>query len=162
MRHVKSALVHPSSLKKFFSRFKKADFKPRAILAYPHVRMLNKCHLLLEPRRCRWQMYPIRSLSVSWIIWLAQHDPKKAFASNQVDHFCQNIWQQHWTGVKNILANLKGTNNNGLYFVSISGNSGGIQVELVGYVYSDFTGDLDSCRSASGCLFWWQWPRFMM
>ncbi len=34
--------VHSSSFTNFLSRFKKTDFKPRAILAYPHVRMLKK------------------------------------------------------------------------------------------------------------------------
>jgi hypothetical protein len=57
-----------------------------------------------------------------------------------------NPGKEHWQAVKWILRYLRGTTNNCLEFCRSKGN-------VVGFVDSNYTGDLDKKRSSTGYMF---------
>jgi len=73
--------------------------------------------------------------------------PDIAFAESNVAKFSANPTKRHWTGVKRILRYLKGTSDLGLHYTSNDVDN------LVGYLDSDWAGDLDGRKSTSGYLF---------
>lgn len=72
-----------------------------------------------------------------------------AHAVSVVSRYMANPGRLHWRAVKWILRYLRGTSGMGLVFdgASPSGNS------VVGFVDSDYAGDLDKRRSLTGYLF---------
>ena len=75
--------------------------------------------------------------------------PDISHAVSVVSRFMANPGYEHWRAVQWIMRNLKGTMEFGLLY-------GGLKQEghkLVGYVDSDFAGDLDKMRSQTGFLF---------
>jgi len=57
-----------------------------------------------------------------------------------------NLRKEHWRVVKWIMRYLKGSSDMTLCY-------GGMNVQLLGYVDSDFTSDVDSRRSTTGSIF---------
>jgi hypothetical protein len=152
-RDSKTRKIYISSstfIEKILNRFNMADCKPRAIPADPHVRLSKEMSPSSEAEKMAMAEVPYQE-AIGCLNYLTHVTrPDIAFAVNQVARYCQNPGPQHWAGVKNILAYLKATIHYGLCF---GGSSGSSQFQLVGYVDSDFAGDLDSCRSTSGYLF---------
>ncbi|KAH9678410.1 hypothetical protein KPL71_025698 [Citrus sinensis] len=75
--------------------------------------------------------------------------PDISHAVSVVSRFMANPGYEHWRAVQWIMRNLKGTMEFGLLY-------GGLKQEghkLVGYVDSDFAGDLDKMRSQTGFIF---------
>ncbi|KAK8934286.1 hypothetical protein KSP39_PZI015019 [Platanthera zijinensis] len=75
--------------------------------------------------------------------------PDIAHAVGVVSRFMHNPGRSHWNAVKWILRYLKGTVDTGLMFERQSS----VANLCVGYVDSDFAGDIDRRRSTSGYLF---------
>ena len=75
--------------------------------------------------------------------------PDIAFAVTQISRHCQKPGPQHWAAAKHVLANVKGTAQYGLCFLGSSGSSGSSHFGLIGWIESDFAGDLDFFRPTS-------------
>jgi hypothetical protein len=73
--------------------------------------------------------------------------PDIAFLLSQASQFCENPGKGHWNGVKMILAYLTGTSHFGLLF------DGNKEEKLIGYLDSDYAGNIDNRRLVSGLLF---------
>jgi len=72
--------------------------------------------------------------------------PDIAQAVRVVSRYMSNPGKEHCRALKWILRYLKGNSDMVLCF-------GGMDVQLVGYVGSDFAGDVDSQRSTTGYVF---------
>jgi hypothetical protein len=55
--------------------------------------------------------------------------------------------ESHWNAAKAVLGYLKGTLDYGIKYTDAS------DVELIGYSYSNWAGNLDDRRSTTGCVF---------
>ncbi|CAJ2663689.1 unnamed protein product [Trifolium pratense] len=74
--------------------------------------------------------------------------PDLAQAVSQVCKFMSKPGKHHWEAVKWIFRYLKGTTGHGIMFSSEKGNP-----SVVGYVDSDYAGDMDDRRSTTGYVF---------
>ncbi|KAH9686485.1 Integrase catalytic domain-containing protein [Citrus sinensis] len=72
-----------------------------------------------------------------------------AYVVSLVSRFMSDPGKEHWDAVKWIMRYLRGTPDHGLMY----GRSKQDENSIVGYVDSDFAGDLDGRKSISGCLF---------
>ncbi|KAH9801638.1 hypothetical protein KPL71_001098 [Citrus sinensis] len=72
-----------------------------------------------------------------------------AYAVSLVSRFMSDPGKEHWDAVKWIMRYLRGTPDHGLLY----GRSKQDEKSIVGYVDSDFAGDLDGRKSISGYLF---------
>jgi hypothetical protein len=75
--------------------------------------------------------------------------PDLAHAVSVVSRFMHNPGKEHWNAVKWILRYLKGTTDFGLLFDKNSVKTN----DVIGFVDSDYAGDLDKRRSISGYIF---------
>nr|GEV94323.1 retrotransposon protein, putative, Ty1-copia subclass [Tanacetum cinerariifolium] len=75
--------------------------------------------------------------------------PDLAHAVSVVSRYMHNPGKMHWEAVKCILRYLKGTSNIGLSFEKGRASPNGV----VGYVDSDYAGDLDARKSLSSYIF---------
>nr|GEW92020.1 retrovirus-related Pol polyprotein from transposon TNT 1-94 [Tanacetum cinerariifolium] len=75
--------------------------------------------------------------------------PDLAHAVSVVSRYMHNPGKMHWEAVKCILRYLKGTSNIGLSFKKSCASPNGV----VGYVDSDYAGDLDARKSLSSYIF---------
>ena len=66
-----------------------------------------------------------------------------------VSRYMANLGKKHWKAVKWVLRYLRGTNSIGLKYWA--GKETGAQI--LGYVDSDYLGDLDTRRSLTGYIF---------
>ena len=76
--------------------------------------------------------------------------PNIALAAGIVSTFMHNPGGEHWNAAKWILRYLQGTKDKGICFERCDE---GIDKFSVGYVDSDFAGDLDKRRSTIGYMF---------
>ncbi|PKA49512.1 Retrovirus-related Pol polyprotein from transposon TNT 1-94 [Apostasia shenzhenica] len=74
--------------------------------------------------------------------------PDLSHAVSVVSRYMANPRKEHWNALKWILCYLKGTSDCGLLFEKNSDSD-----LLVGYVDSDYAGDLDKRRSTTGFIF---------
>jgi hypothetical protein len=74
--------------------------------------------------------------------------PDLAQAVSQVCKFMSKPGKHHWEAVKWIFRYLKGTTGHGIMFSSEKGDP-----SVVGYVDSDYAGDMDDMRSTTGYVF---------
>ncbi|KAG8501668.1 hypothetical protein CXB51_004714 [Gossypium anomalum] len=72
--------------------------------------------------------------------------PDLSYAANAVSRYMANPGKEHWKAVQWILRYLRGTTNVCLQF-------GRTEDGVIGYVDTDFTGDLDRRRSLTGYIF---------
>jgi hypothetical protein len=75
--------------------------------------------------------------------------PDLAYAVSMVSRYMHNPGKNHWSAVKWIFRYLKGTSGIGLVFDRRQATTD----DVVGYVDSDYGGDLDRRRSLSGYIF---------
>jgi len=74
--------------------------------------------------------------------------PDLAHVVSQVSKYMSKLGRQHWEAVKWIFRYLRGTVGHGIVF----GNQQGDPL-IIGYVDSDYAGDLDNRRSTTGYVF---------
>jgi Reverse transcriptase (RNA-dependent DNA polymerase) len=77
--------------------------------------------------------------------------PDIAHAVNVVSKFSKNPGQVHWMAIKRILRYLKGTINQPLVFIGKDALLDG-QLNVSVFSDADWAGDVDDCRSTSGCV----------
>ena len=66
---------------------------------------------------------------------------------SSVARFCSKPTKEHWVAVKRTLRYLKGTNNYGICY------NGDTEGEVVGFLDSDWAGDISDRKSTSGFVF---------
>lgn len=76
--------------------------------------------------------------------------PDVAYAIGVVSRYIGNPGKNHWEAVKWILKYLNGTENLGIMYEGLNEDLTG---KVLGYVDSDFAGDLDKRRSITGFVF---------
>ena len=75
--------------------------------------------------------------------------PDIAYSVGLVSRFMGNPGKTHWNAAKWTLRYLKRTSESGILF----GGNNGVTSKIIGYVDSDFVGDLDKRRSTTGFVF---------
>ncbi|KAH9657298.1 Integrase catalytic domain-containing protein [Citrus sinensis] len=75
--------------------------------------------------------------------------PNIAYSVGLVSRFMGNPGKSHWDAAKWTLRYLKGTSESNILF----GGDEGVTSKIIGYVDSDFAGDLDKRRSTTGFVF---------
>ncbi|KAL5546738.1 hypothetical protein UlMin_006425 [Ulmus minor] len=75
--------------------------------------------------------------------------PDLAYSASLVSRFMSNLGRGHWEAVKWILRYVKGALNVGLLYKRCEGSC----AKLMGYVDTDYAGDLDKRRSLIGYVF---------
>ncbi|CAH9096877.1 unnamed protein product [Cuscuta epithymum] len=75
--------------------------------------------------------------------------PDLAYAVSVVSRYMHNPGKEHWSAVKWILRYLKGASSLGLVF----NRNASVSTDIVGFVDSDYGGDLDRRRSLSSYIF---------
>jgi hypothetical protein len=100
--------------------------------------------------------------------YLAHTQPNLAFSVGYVSRFMQRSTTEHQQAVKRIICYVVGTLDHGLYYPRCPG-----EAHLIGYSDSDHAGDIDTSKSTSGILFffdkclvswqssssrWWPYP----
>ncbi|XP_031256307.1 secreted RxLR effector protein 161-like [Pistacia vera] len=76
--------------------------------------------------------------------------PDIAQAVGVLSRFMSNSSKKHWSAVKRVLRYLHGTSNLALCY---RGMAIGDELDVIGLVYADWGGDLDSMRSTSTYVF---------
>src|ERR1044072_2289768 len=82
--------------------------------------------------------------------------PDLAQAVSQVCKFMSKPGKQHWEAIKWILRYLRGTSDRGIMFSREQ-----TVPSVVGYVDSDYAGDLDDCRSTTGYVYIGGWTHML-
>ena len=72
--------------------------------------------------------------------------PDLSHAVSSINRYMANPGKEHWKAVQWILRYLRGSSRVCLHF-------GRCRDRVIGYVDSDFAGDLDKRRSLTGCVF---------
>lgn len=143
-------LSQKSYLEKVVEKFGMQYAKPVSVPLAPHF----KLSALLSPQSDeevqRMSRVPYSSAVGSMMYAMVCTRPDIAQAVSVVSRYMGNPGEEHWQAVKWILRYLKGTTNLGLVFDSSEGSSRG---GVIGYVDSDYAGDLDKRRSISGYIF---------
>lgn len=73
--------------------------------------------------------------------------PDISYAVGMVSRFMQEPHELHWKAAKRILHYIQGTHNYGIQYAA------GIDIDLVGYMDSDWAGDSQDRKSTSGYCF---------
>jgi hypothetical protein len=80
--------------------------------------------------------------------YLAHTRPDLAFSVGYVSRFMQRLTTKHQQAVKTIIRYIAGTLDHGLYYPRCPG-----EAHLIRYRDNDHTGDIDTRKSTSGILF---------
>jgi len=145
----KLILSQKNYIKRVLQRFNMDNSKPMSIPLASHFR--------LSPDRCpqseieRKQMSHISYSSAvdSLMYAMVCTGRDLSHAVSVVSRYMSNPGKEHWQAVKRVFRYLKGTTHIGLVFDNnkVSHNN------IIGYVDSDYVGDLDKQRSLSGYIF---------
>eukprot|EP01018_Ginkgo_biloba_P015114 Gb_29057 [translate_table: standard] len=94
---------------------------------------------------------PYESIVGSMMYAMVYTRPDIAHAVGVMSRYMSNLGKEHWTFVKRIFRNLRGTSN---FRICYQGRpSQNITIYVQGFVDVDWVGDLDCQRSTSGYVF---------
>src|SRR5438128_187317 len=85
---------------------------------------------------------------VGGLRYLVHTRPNIAFAMGFVSRFMERPTKEHMAAVKRILRYLVGTINYSCFY-----GRNAAEARLIGYNDSDLAGDIDTCKSTSGAIF---------
>ena len=116
----------------------------------------NPCTVLMEPRfkLSKDSSAPATDATlyrsiVGSLRYLTHTRPDISFAVGYVSRFMEAPTTEHFAAVKRILRYLAGTLSYGLHYKKGEEKK---NTKLVGYTDSDMAGDIDTCKSTSGCI----------
>jgi hypothetical protein len=133
-------------IEKILRRFNMQDAKPVSTLLAPHFKLsLDLCPTSDEDIKYMSRV-PYSSAVGSLMYAMVYSRPDLAHAMSVVSRYMTNPSKEHWNAVQWIFRYLRGTSNVCLRF-------GKSTPGLVGYVDSDYAGDLDTWRSLTGYFF---------
>jgi len=146
-RSAKVSLIQKGYLQKVFQRFNiDGDTKSVSTPLAPHY----KLKATMFPTTIEEREYMTRVLytcAVGSLMYAMMYTrPDLSQAVSIISKYIHDLGKGHWEAVKWVLRYIKGTINVGLVFEK---DSTGKQ-ECIGYVDSDYAGDLDKRRSTTG------------
>lgn len=143
-RESKSLIIHQSSYtRKIIEKFGMANAKTLSVPADPHVMLAP-----YQDGEERSSNVPYREAVGSLVFLAAVSRPDITYAVNSVSKFVNNHKIEHWQAVKRIFAYLSGTVDYGIKY-----ESGGSELELIGFSDADYAGDVETRRSRTGYVF---------
>jgi len=140
-------------LSNVLKRFDMWDCKPVSTPECPSVKLsLNDCPASEDDKKEMCDV-PYMEAVGSLLYAAIGTRPDIAHAVNVVSKFTRNPGKAHWLAIKRILRYLKGTVslNQSLVFVAKDALING-QLNISVFSDADWAGDVDDCRSTSGCV----------
>ncbi|KAL3821238.1 hypothetical protein ACJIZ3_007143 [Penstemon smallii] len=116
----------------------------------PHFKLSADLSPSNDEERKYMAQVPYASLIGSLMYAMVCTRPDISQAVSMVSRYMHNPGKKHWEAAKWVLRYIKGTQNLGLRFEM---NREEVGKFLIGYVDSDYAGDLDKRRSTTGYLF---------
>ncbi|KAH9705095.1 hypothetical protein KPL70_011743 [Citrus sinensis] len=149
-RHAKTLfLTQTGYLKMVVNRFGMVNSKPVTIPVAAHFK-LSKQHAPQEEADIdHMRKIPYSSAVGSIMYAMVCTRPDVAYGIGLVSMFMGNPGKEHWEAVKWLLRYLRGTKGHGVMFGQVNNASS----KVLGYVDSNFAGDLDKRRSVTGLVF---------
>lgn len=149
-KKVKVCLSQKAYLKKVLQKFGICEgTKSVSTPLDPHFKLSSDMSPTTEEEREYMAQVPYASVVGSLMYAMVCTRPDISHAVNMISRYMHNPGKGHWQAVKWILRYLYGTVDVGLEFVKEDGNN---QL-FVGYVDSDYAGDLYKRRSTTGYVF---------
>jgi len=139
-------LSQKNYLLKILRRFNMQDCKPSSTPLPINFKLSPSMSPSSEAERMDMSRVPYASAVGSLMYAMICTRPNIAQAVGVVSKFMANPGGEHWSSVKRILRYIKGTSNVALCF-------GGSRFVFLGYVDSDFAGDIEKRRSTTGYVF---------
>ena len=136
-------------LEKVLDRFNMQNCKPVSTPSAAHYKLSAGCCPTSEEDIESMSHVPYSSAVGSLMYAMVCTRPDLAYAVSVVSRYMHNPGKDHWEAVKWILRYVKGTVGKGLVF----DKSKAATCNVVGFVDSDYAGDLDRRRSTSGYVF---------
>lgn len=143
------SLSQKAYLIRVLERFNMTNCNPRYTPLPSGIVLTNDMSPKNEAERAFMSNKPYRQL-LGALMWAqAATRPDLSFAVNLLARFQSNPGPAHWKAILHVLAYVKGTLD---YQILYSRDLGGA-IKPIGYVDSDYGGDLDTRRSTSGYIF---------
>ena len=136
-------------VERVLDRFNMSDCKPVSTPLTAHFKLSSDLCPQTDEEMERMSHVPYSSAVGSLMYAMVCTRPDLAYAVSSVSRYMHNPGKDHWSAVKWIFRYLKGTSNIGLVFDRSKAATNGV----IGYVDSDYGGDLDRRRSLSGYIF---------
>nr|GEZ44442.1 retrovirus-related Pol polyprotein from transposon TNT 1-94 [Tanacetum cinerariifolium] len=146
---VKLTLSQTDYIPKVLKKFNMSSCKPVPTPLAPHFKLSSHECPKSEEDKEDMSRVPYSSAVGSLMYAMVCTRPNLAHAVSVVSRYMHNPGKMHWEAVKCILRYLKGTSNIGLSFKKGRASPNGV----VGYVDSDYAGDLDARKSLSSYIF---------
>ncbi|KAH9733860.1 Integrase catalytic domain-containing protein [Citrus sinensis] len=142
-------LTQSGYLKRVVSRFGMVNSKPVTTPVAAHFKLSKQQEPEEEVYIDHMKRIPYSSAVGSIMYAMVCTRPDVAYGIGLVSRFMGNPGKEHWEAVKWLLRYLKGTEEYGVVFGQVNNASS----KVLGYVDSDFAGDLDRRRSVTGLVF---------
>nr|GEX69890.1 retrovirus-related Pol polyprotein from transposon TNT 1-94 [Tanacetum cinerariifolium] len=145
----KRTLSQTDYISKVLKKFNIISCKPVPTPLAPHLKLSSHECPKFEEDKEDMSRVPYSSAIGSLMYAMVYTRPDLAHAISVVSRYMHNPGKMHWEAVKCIIRYLKGTSNIGLSFEKGRASPNGV----VGYVDSDYAGDLDARKSLSSHIF---------
>nr|GEW91039.1 hypothetical protein [Tanacetum cinerariifolium] len=145
----KLTLSQTDYISKVLKKFNMSSYKPIPTPLAPHFKLSSRECLNSEEDKEDMSRVLYSSAVGNLMYAMVCTRLDLAYAVSVVSRYMHNPSEMHWEAVKCILRYLKGTNNIGLSFEKGRASPNGV----VGYVDSDYAGDLDARKSLSSYIF---------
>ncbi|GKD38045.1 retrovirus-related pol polyprotein from transposon TNT 1-94 [Tanacetum coccineum] len=139
-------LSQKSYVKKILQRFNMQDCKPISASFPPNVKLSSKMSPNSEKEGMKMSRVPYASEVESLMFAMICTRPDIAHVVGVVSRYMAEPGREHWEAVKRILRYIKGTSGVALCFEDSNLN-------ITGYVDSDYACDLDGSKSTTGYVF---------
>ncbi|GJT19276.1 hypothetical protein Tco_0877982 [Tanacetum coccineum] len=145
----KLTLSQTDYISKVLKKFNMSSCKPVPTLLAPHFKLSSHECPKSEEDKEYMSRVPYSSAVGSLMYAMVCTRPDLAHAVSVVSRYMHNPGKIHWEVVKCIIRYMKGTSNIGLSFEKRCASPN----KVVGYVDSDYAGDLDARKSLSSYIF---------
>jgi transposase InsO family protein len=149
----KTVLSQRSYIEKVLHRFNMATAKPVSVPFASHFRLSSDLSPKSAEEKEQMSKVPYSNAVGSVMYAMVCTRPDISHAVSVVSRYMANPGEEHWRAVKWLLRYLKGTTEVGLTFDRASLERSPSRRSVVGYVDSDYAGDLDKRRSLTGYVF---------
>src|SRR5436190_17999813 len=144
----KVKLSQRAYIEKVLQRFNMSESKPVTIPFAAHFKLSSDLSPITEEEAEHMSSVPYLSAVGSIMYAMVCTRPDISHAVSVVSRYMACPVRQHWEAVKWILRYLQGTTDMGLIF-----DKEKMENSIIGFVDSDYAGDLDKKRSLTGYLF---------
>jgi hypothetical protein len=149
-RHVGTLFLSQKSyIEKVLEKYNLSNCKYVATPFASHFKLSSRQCLVTEDDKQHMPRVPYSNVVGNLMYAMICTKPDLAHAVSVVSRFMHNPGKEHWNAVKWILRCLKGTSHFGLLFDKNSVK----KIGVMGFVDTDFAGDIDKRRSISGYVF---------